>query len=122
MIIWTFSLEITILFLLSLVGFKLSSIELKDDEIDSLKGELSAKDKIIGKLQAEKERLKQEIHKFKDFWHSIMGHFHKRICYDNNISLDFTHNIICMSMHTNIFNVTSDATIRFKADIFLYDL
>ena len=44
-------------------------------------------------------------------------HFH-----DNNISLDFTHNIICMSMHTNIFNVTSDATIRFKADLFLYDL
>ena len=59
-------------------------LELKDDEIDSLKGELSAKDKIIGKLQAEKERLKQEIHKFKDFWHSIMGHFHKRICYDKD--------------------------------------
>ena len=39
-----------------------------------------------------------------------------------HISLDFTHNIICMSMHTNIFNVTSDATIRFKADLFLYDL
>ena len=59
-------------------------LELKDDEIDSLKCELSAKDKIIGKLQAEKERLKQEIHKFKDFWHSIMGHFHKRICYDKD--------------------------------------
>ena len=59
-------------------------LELKDDEIDSLKGELSAKDKIIGKLHAEKERLKQEIHKFKDFWHSIMGHFHKRICYDKD--------------------------------------
>ena len=59
-------------------------LELKDDEIDSLKGELSAKDKIICKLQAEKERLKQEIHKFKDFWHSIMGHFHKRICYDKD--------------------------------------
>ena len=59
-------------------------LELKDDEIDSLKGELSAKDKIIGKLQAEKERLKQEIHKFKDFWHSIIGHFHKRICYDKD--------------------------------------
>ena len=59
-------------------------LELKDDEIDSLKGELSAKDKIIGKLHAEKERLKQEIHKFKDFWRSIMGHFHKRICYDKD--------------------------------------
>ena len=59
-------------------------LELKDDEIDSLKGELSTKDKIIGKLQAEKEKIKQELHKFKDFWHSIMNHFHKRICYDKN--------------------------------------
>ena len=59
-------------------------IELKDTEIDSLKGELSTKDKIIGKLQAEKEKLKQELHKFKNFWHSIMSHFHKRICYDKD--------------------------------------
>ena len=59
-------------------------LELKDDEISYLKGELSAKDKIIGKLQAEKEKLKQELHKFKDFWYSIMGHFHKKICYDKD--------------------------------------
>lgn len=59
-------------------------LELKDDEIDSLKGELSTKDKIISKLQAEKEKLKQELHKFKDFWHSLMSHFHKRICYDKD--------------------------------------
>ncbi len=49
-----------------------------------MKGELSTKDKIIGKLQVEKEKLKQELHKFKDFWHSIMEYFHKRICYDKN--------------------------------------
>ena len=59
-------------------------LELKDDEINYLKGELSTKDKIINKLQAEKEKLKQELHKFKDFWHSIMNHFHKRICYDKD--------------------------------------
>ena len=59
-------------------------LELKDDEISYLKGELSAKDKIIGKLQDEKEKLKQELHKFKDFWYSIMGHFHKRICFDKD--------------------------------------
>ena len=59
-------------------------LELKDDEIGYLKGELSTKDKIINKLQAEKEKLKQELHKFKDFWHSIMSHFHKRICYDKD--------------------------------------
>lgn len=59
-------------------------IELKDNEIGSLKKELSTKDKIIGRLQAEKEKLKQELQKFKNFWHSIMSHFHKRICYDKD--------------------------------------
>lgn len=59
-------------------------IELKDDEIANLKSELSTKDKIINKLQTEKEKIKQELKKFKNFWHSIMEHFHKRICYDKN--------------------------------------
>ncbi|MCI8700208.1 MAG: hypothetical protein HFJ47_02570 [Clostridia bacterium] len=59
-------------------------IELKDNEIGSLKKELSTKDNIISKLQAEKEKLKQELHKFKGFWHSLMKHFHKRICYDKD--------------------------------------
>ncbi len=59
-------------------------LELKDDEIDSLKGELSTKDKIISKLRTEKEKIKQELQKFKGFWHSIMSHFHKRICYDKD--------------------------------------
>ena len=59
-------------------------IELKDNEIGNLKKELSTKEKIIGKLQTEKEKLKQELQKFKGFWHSIMSHFHKRICYDKD--------------------------------------
>ncbi len=59
-------------------------LELKDNEIGSLKKELSTKDTIIGRLQAEKEKIKQELHKFKDFWHSFMSHFHKRICYDKD--------------------------------------
>ena len=59
-------------------------LELKDNKIDSLKDELSTKDKIIGKLQTEKEKLKQELHKFKGFWHNLMSHFHKRICYDKD--------------------------------------
>ena len=59
-------------------------IELKDNEIGNLKSEISTKDKIIGKLQTEKEKLKQELQKFKGFWHSIMNHFHKRICYDKD--------------------------------------
>ena len=59
-------------------------LDLKDDEISNLKTELSAKDKIIGKLQTEKEKIKQELQKFKNFWHNIMKHFHKRICYNKD--------------------------------------
>ena len=64
-------------------------LELKTDEIDKLKKDLSAKDKIIGKLQVEKEKIKQELQKFKDFWYRIMEHFHKRVCYnkDNNYKI-----------------------------------
>ena len=59
-------------------------IEEKYKEIYSLKGELSAKDKIINRLQEEKESIKAQLRKFKEFWHSIMGHFHKMICYDKD--------------------------------------
>ena len=59
-------------------------LELKTDEIDRLKKDLSSKEKIISKLQAEKEKIKQELQKFKDFWYRIMGHFHKKVCYDKD--------------------------------------
>ena len=59
-------------------------LEQKDDEIGNLKSEISTKDKIIGRLQTEKGKIKQELQKFKDFWYSIMSHFHKRICYDKD--------------------------------------
>ena len=49
-----------------------------------MKKDLSVKDKIIDKLKTEKEKIKQELQKFKDFWYRIMGHFHKRICYDKD--------------------------------------
>ena len=67
-------------------------IGLKDNEIGNLKKELSTKDKIIGKLQTEKEKLKQELQKFKNFWHSIMSHFHKRICYDKDENYKIVNN------------------------------
>lgn len=72
-------------------------IELKDNEIGSLKKELSTKDKIIGRLQTEKEKLKQELQKFKRFWHSIMNHFHKRICYDK----DSNYKIVSDDLYKN---------------------
>lgn len=59
-------------------------IELIDNEIDNLKKELSTKDKIIGKLQTEKEKIKQELQKFKGFWHSLMKHFQNKIGFDKD--------------------------------------
>ena len=59
-------------------------LEQKDDEIDNLKSKLSAKDKIINKLQTEKESIKTQLQKFKNFWHIIMSHFHKKIWYDKD--------------------------------------
>ena len=59
-------------------------LELKYDEISNLKNELSSKDKIINKLREEKENIKAQLQKFKGFWHNIMSHFHKRICYDKD--------------------------------------
>ena len=59
-------------------------IEQKDEVIEKLNDKLSAKEKIIIKLQEEKESLKAQLQKFKGFWHSLMSHFHKKITYDND--------------------------------------
>ena len=57
-------------------------LELKDNEIENLKSKLSAKDKIIGKLQAEKDKLKEQLNKFKGFWRSLMKHFQNGVRID----------------------------------------
>lgn len=72
-------------------------IELKDNEVGNLKKEFSTEYKIILKLQVEKEKLKQELRKFKGFWCSIMGHFHKRICYDK----DNNYKIVSNNLYKN---------------------
>lgn len=59
-------------------------LELKDDEISNLKSELSLKDKVIGKLQTEKEKLKQELQKFKGFWHKLIKWFQNKIGFDKD--------------------------------------
>ena len=59
-------------------------LELKDEKINYLEGELSTKERIIDKLRDEKEFIKLELQKFKGFWRNLLGHFQRRICYDNN--------------------------------------
>lgn len=74
-------------------------LELKDNEIENLKSKLSTKEKIIGKLQVEEEKRKEELNKFKGFWHSIMKHFQNKIGFDKdenykNVSEDLYRNSI----------------------------
>ena len=59
-------------------------LELKDDEIGKLKSENSKKDKIINKLQTEKESLKQQLQKFKGFWHKTIKYFQDKINYNGD--------------------------------------
>ena len=59
-------------------------IELNNDEIINLKNELSTKEKIINKLQTEKEKLKTELQKFKGFWHKLIKHFQNKIGFDKD--------------------------------------
>ena len=62
-------------------------IELKDNEIGNLKSEISTKDKIIGNLQTEKEKIKQELQKFKNFCGLALAAHNRRNFVD--ISLRF---------------------------------
>ena len=59
-------------------------LELKDNEIDNLKSELSSKDKIIDKLRTEKEKLRDEVNKFKGFWRNLIKHFQNKIGFDKD--------------------------------------
>jgi len=59
-------------------------LELKDEEIGRLKNAISKKDKIIEKLQTEKESLKQQLQKFKGFWHKTIKYFQDKINYNGD--------------------------------------
>ena len=72
-------------------------LEQKDEVIEKLNDKLSAKEKIIIKLQEEKESLKAQLQKFKGFWHNLMSHFHKRITYDN----DTNYKIVSDDLYKN---------------------
>lgn len=77
-------------------------LQSKDDEISNLKNTLSTKDRIINRLQTEKEKIQNELQKFKNFWHKIMKHFQNKIGFDKdehykNVSDDLYKNGIFTS-------------------------
>ena len=61
-----------------------NQIEEKDKEISNLKSEVSSKDKRIGNLQAEIVKIKNELQKFKSFWHRLMKRFQNKIGFDKD--------------------------------------
>jgi len=63
-----------------------NELELKDEEIGKLKKSVSQQEKTIGKLQAEKQSLKEQLQRFKGFWHSIIKYFQNKINWDNDKS------------------------------------
>lgn len=59
-------------------------LELKDEEIGKLNNLILRQEKTIGKLQTEKQSLKDQLQKFKGFWHSIIKYFQNKINGDND--------------------------------------
>lgn len=59
-------------------------LELKDEEIGKLNNLILRQEKTIGKLQTEKQSLKDQLQKFKCFWHNIIKYFQNKINGDND--------------------------------------
>lgn len=66
-------------------------LKCKDDEIGNLKDTISSKDKIINRLQTEKEKIQSELQKFKNFWHKVMKHFQNKIGFDKDKQIGRAH-------------------------------
>ena len=64
--------------------FLKEQIESKDDRIEILEEKLSIKDRVISKLEDEKEKLKAELGEFKEFWHSVIKYFQAKIGFDKD--------------------------------------
>ena len=92
-------------------------IELKDEEIGKLKSENSKKDKIINKLQTEKESLKQQLQKFKGFWHSVMKYFQDKINYDKDSNFIEVAKDLFKSkiFDSNEYEIVTDSRRKIKA-------
>ena len=59
-------------------------LEQKDDEINELKCTIKEKDEEINELNADKEELKGQLHKFKEFWRSLLKRFQEMIGFHND--------------------------------------
>ena len=93
-----------------------NELELKDEEIGRLKNSVSKQERTIGKLQVEKQSLKEQLQRFKGFWHSIIKYFQNKINWDNDKSFIevakdlFTNKIF----DSNEYEIVNDARKKVK--------
>ena len=59
-------------------------LEQQTETINRLTDTISDKDEIIDNLRADKEELKGQIHKFKEFWRSLLKRFQEMIGFNND--------------------------------------
>ena len=59
-------------------------LEQQTETINRLTDTISDKDEIIDNLRADKEELKGQVHKFKEFWRSILKRFQEMIGFNND--------------------------------------
>ena len=58
-------------------------LEQKEETINRLTDTINDKDEIIDNLRADKEELKGQLHKFKEFWRSLLKRFQETIGFNN---------------------------------------
>ena len=59
-------------------------LEQKEETINRLTDAISDKDETIDNLRADKEELKGQLHKFKEFWRSLLKRFQEMIGFNND--------------------------------------
>ena len=59
-------------------------LEQKEETINRLTDTINDKDEIIYNLRADKEELKGQLHKFKEFWKSLLKRFQEMIGFNND--------------------------------------
>ena len=59
-------------------------VEFQNNEINGLKEENTIKDKVINKLKSERDKLQEQLYKFKGFWKNIIKHFQVKVLDKDN--------------------------------------
>ena len=93
-----------------------NELDLKDEEIGKLNKVLSKQEKTIGKLQVEKQSLKEQLQRFKGFWHSIIKYFQNKINWDNDKSfIEVAKDLFANKIFdSNEYEIVNDARKKVK--------